>query len=134
MRRRSVPKTPQKIIAQAVKRHVEGGENADALAKEYEVSRASIYGWVAKYKQDVLDRSRRDGMHPLDADRADKAELIAQIEALELENKRLRDRIIDMLLQTGTSTPDVAALPASKSALRGGQSRVKAPLRGRQRK
>jgi transposase-like protein len=114
MRRRSVPKTSPKIIAQAVRRHVEGGENADALAKEFEVSRASIYGWVAKYKQDVLERSRRDGMSALDADRADKADLIAQIEALELENKRLRDRIIDMLLQTGATTPDVASLPASK--------------------
>jgi transposase-like protein len=109
MRRRSVPKTPQKIIDRAVKRHVEGRENADELAKEYQVSRASIYGWVAKFKQNVLDRSRRDGMTPLDADRADKADLIAQIEALELENKRLRDTVINMLLQTEATAPNIAA-------------------------
>jgi transposase len=116
VRRRSVPKTPQKIISQAVKRHVEGGENADVLAKEYEVSRASIYGWVAKYKQGVLERSRRDGMSNLDADRADKADLIAHIEALELENKRLRDRIIDMLLQTGAITPPTAEVTPDVAA------------------
>jgi transposase-like protein len=109
MRRRSVPKTSPKIIAQAVKRHVEGGENAEDLAKELEVSRASIYGWVAKYKKDVLARSRRAGMTPLDADRADKADLIAQIEALELENKQLRDKLINMLLQTEATQPDIAA-------------------------
>ena len=115
MRRRSVPQTSPKIIAQAVKRHIEGGENAEALAKEFEVSRASIYGWVAKYKKGVLDRSRRAGMTPVDADRADKAELIAHVEALELENKRLRDKLINMLLQTEGSKPDIASLPASKS-------------------
>jgi transposase len=114
MRRRSVPKTSPKIIAQAVKRHVEGGENADELAKEFQVSRASIYGWVAKYKQGVLERSRRAGMAPVDADRADKADLIAHIQALELENKRLRDKLINMLLQTEGSKPDIASLTASK--------------------
>jgi transposase len=118
MRRRSVPKTSPKIIAQAVKRHVEGGENAEALAKELEVSRASIYGWVAKFKQNVLDRSRRAGMTPVDADRADKAELIAHIEALELENKRLRDKLINMLLQTEATTPDTAAVPGTAGGRR----------------
>jgi transposase len=113
MRRRSVPKTSPKIIAQAVKRHVEGGENAEALAKELEVSRATIYGWVAKYKKGVLDRSRRAGMSPIDADRADKAELIAHIEALELENRQLRDKLINMLLQTEATKPEVAAVPAA---------------------
>jgi transposase len=98
MRRRSVPKIPQKIITQVVKRHVEGGENAEALAKEFKVSRASVYGWVTKYKNEILARSRRAGMAPLDADRADKAELIAELEALRLENKRLRDRVIEMML------------------------------------
>ena len=114
MRRRSAPKTPQKTIDRAIKRHVEGGESADDLAKELQVSRASIYGWVAKYKQNILERSRRAGMTPLDADRADKAELIAHIEALELENKQLRDKLINMLLQTEATTPD-DAIPASKS-------------------
>jgi transposase len=122
MRRRSVPKTPQKIIDRAVKRHVEGGENAEDLAKEFRVSRASIYGWVAKFKQNVLDRSRRDGMTPLDAERADKADLIAQIEALELENKRLRDKLINILLQAEGTTPDTATVPAAgRRAVRPGR-------------
>lgn len=81
-----------------MKRHVEGGENAEVLAKEFKVSRASVYGWVTKYKNEILARSRRAGMAPREADRADKTELIAEIEALKLENKRLRDRVIQMML------------------------------------
>jgi transposase len=100
MRRRSVPKTPPKVIAAVIKRHVEGGENAEALAKEFKVSRASVYGWVAKYKSNILAQSRRAGMAPRDAERADKAELIAQLGALELENKQLRDRLIAVMLKT----------------------------------
>jgi transposase-like protein len=132
MRRKSAPtraearyKTPQrdprriatKIItpeekAQVVKRHVEGGENAEALAEEFEVSRASVYGWVTKYKKEILAKSRRAGMAPLDADRADKSELIAHIEALELENKQLRDRLIGMLL----NTDPLLSLPSGTTA------------------
>jgi transposase len=99
MARKSTPKTPQKIITQVVKRHVEGGENAEALAKEFKVSRASVYGWVTKYKNEILAKSRRAGMAPVDADRADKTELIVAFEALKLENKRLRDRVIEMMLK-----------------------------------
>jgi hypothetical protein len=46
----------------------------------------------------LLAKSRRAGMAPLDADRADKTELIAELEALRLENKRLRDRVVEMML------------------------------------
>jgi hypothetical protein len=123
MRRRSVPKTPQRIITQAIKRHVEGGESADVLAKEFKVSRASVYGWVAKYKKDILARSRRAGMAPLDAAHADKAELIAQVEALELENKQLRDRVIAMMLKTDPLlSPGIAG---SNAALHGPGTRRK---------
>jgi hypothetical protein len=98
MRRRSTPVTSPKVIAEVIKRHL-AGESADDLAKEKGKSRASVYGWVAKYKRDILERSRREGMAPRDASRADKAELIAQVEALELENKQLRDRLIAMMLK-----------------------------------
>jgi transposase-like protein len=103
MARRSTPKTPQKIIAQVVKRHIEGGENAEALAKEFKVSRASVYGWVTKYKNEILARSRRAGMSPLDADRADKTELIAELEALKLENRKLRELVLNSMLKSDPS-------------------------------
>ena len=63
------------------------------------MSRATFYNWIAAYKQDILERSQREGMKPEDLERKAKADLIAEVEALRLENRKLRDRLVAEMMR-----------------------------------
>ena len=104
MPRKNEFKAAPKAIARAVKRHLEGGEPASALAEELGVSRATVYLWIGKYKQEVLSRSRPVAIKsPKDLKRADRSTLIAEIEALRDENRKLRDRLVSEMLRSDPS-------------------------------
>ena len=104
MPRKNEFKAAPKAIARAIKRHLEGGEPASAIAKELRVSRATVYLWIGKYKQEVLNRKRPSTIAaPKDLKRADRGALIAEIEALRDENRKLRDRLVTEMLRSGTS-------------------------------
>jgi transposase len=98
---KNATKRPQHVIDEAVKRHVDNGEQAAVLAKLYKVSKAGFYLWVKKYKQDLLDKSKRSGMSQADAKTADKQALIIEVQALKLENRKLRDKVLDYMMKVG---------------------------------
>jgi hypothetical protein len=77
------------------------GEQAEGLAKELKVSRATIFNWTSRYKEQALEQSRREGINPKELEKQDKASLIVKLRALELENRRLRDKVVALLLKTG---------------------------------
>lgn len=65
---------------------IRSGKNANAVAREYEVSRQSIVNWL---KQDDLDAGRRtDGM--TSAESAENAKLRKRIKELEIERDILK--------------------------------------------
>lgn len=87
-------------IEKAVKRFM-GGEQAVALAREFGISKPGFYLWVKKFKAEQLERSKTSGMSPRDAATADKRTLILEVEALKLENRKLRDSLLSKMLKLG---------------------------------
>jgi hypothetical protein len=91
---------PQHIIDEAVKRFM-NGEQAVVLAKHYKISKPGFYLWVKKYKEDLLKSSRTGDMTPADAATADKRTLIAEVQALKLENQKLRNKVVSLMIKSG---------------------------------
>ena len=100
MPRKNDTKVPEKAVAKAVKRRL-AGESADTLAKEYKVSRATLYNWTAAYKRQLLEQSTIADMSPREAETADKRVLMAENEALKLEVRKLRDKVVAMMIKAG---------------------------------
>jgi transposase-like protein len=94
-------KHPKAIRDKAIKRHLEGGESVEKLAKYYKVTRQTLYSWLDAYKQSVLHAAERAGMSPADLEKRSKTELVAENMALKAENRKLRDRLVTMLMKTG---------------------------------
>jgi hypothetical protein len=101
MPKKNDTKHPQHVIDEAVKRYMDGRESVRVLAKFYKISKAGFYLWVAKYKKQLVETSKRSGMSPADADRADKRTLATEIEQLRLENRKLRDRVVSLMIKSG---------------------------------
>jgi transposase-like protein len=99
MPRKSETKLPEKLVAKAVKRHLEGGESVIPLAKEYGVSRATFYNWISTYERQLLKAVDKQGMSPRDAATADKRTLLAEMHQLKLENTALRNKVVAMMLK-----------------------------------
>lgn len=97
---KNATKRPQHVIEQAVKRFM-AGEQAVALAKEYKISKPGFYLWVSKYKRELLEKSKTVNMTPKDAATADKRTLLIEIDSLKLENRKLRDKVLDMMVKAG---------------------------------
>ena len=71
------------------------------VAREHKVkiSRAGFYNWVTAYKAAVVKRSDRGDLTPAELERTAKADLIAEIEALRTENRKLRDRLVAEMMR-----------------------------------
>lgn len=93
-------KRPQHIIDQAVKRYM-AGEQAVALAKEYKISKPGFYLWVARHKAEILEQAKKQDMTPKDAAIADKRTLLVELEQLRLENRKLREKVVAMMIKSG---------------------------------
>lgn len=100
MPRRHDTKRPQHVIDEAVKRFMDG-EQATVLAKLYKISKAGFYLWVKKYKQDLLENSKRAGMSASDVALSDKRTLVTEVEQLRLENRKLRDKVVSLMMKSG---------------------------------
>lgn len=92
---------PQAEIDQAVKRFLNREASAVSLAKQYKISKAGFYLWVKKYKQGLLEASKRSGMTPASVEKSDKQTLIAEVQQLKLENRKLRDKVLDYMIRVG---------------------------------
>ncbi len=91
---------PQHTIDEAVKRYL-AGESAAVLAKYYKISKPGFYLWVAKYKQELLKNADRAHMSPKDADLVDKRVLLTELEAMRVENRKLRDKVVTLMMKAG---------------------------------
>jgi hypothetical protein len=91
---------PQHVIDEAVKRRM-AGESVAVLAKYYKISRPGFYLWVKKYKEQLLEKSKHNGMSTHDAEVSDKRTLIAEVQALRLENQKLRNKVVSLMIKSG---------------------------------
>jgi transposase len=83
-----------------VKRYM-AGEPVETLIKDADRSRAAFYLWVNKYKTDMLEQSRRGEMSDKELEKVDKSKLIAQLQALKLENTKLRNKVVSLMIRAG---------------------------------
>jgi transposase-like protein len=88
-------------VEKAVRRHLEGNEPIADLAKELKVSRQTLYSWVDAYKKRAMESIDRIGKSKAELDKVDKAQLIAQNETLQTENRKLRDRLVNLMMKYG---------------------------------
>jgi transposase-like protein len=88
-------------IERAVKRHLEGGELVVSLSKEFKVSRQTFYNWLEAYKRQAVERIERKGVSKVELEKTAKADLIAQNEILHSENRKLRDRLVNLMIKHG---------------------------------
>ncbi len=93
-------KRPQHLIDKYVKRYMTG-EQATALAKEAGVSKPGFYLWVKKHKEQILENSKKVNMTPADAAIADKRTILVELEQLRLENRKLREKVVAMMIKSG---------------------------------
>jgi transposase len=100
MPRKNSTKTPPDQIDEAVKRYM-AGESVAVLAKRYKISKPGFYLWVQKYKQALLEQAERKDLKPKDAALVDKRVLIAEIQALKLENQKLRNKVVSLMVKHG---------------------------------
>lgn len=112
---------PDEVVEQAVRRYLDG-ESVEALCKYYNVSTAGFYNWVRRVKKQLLQeqdkqarvkallatregKARKHVGEPRTEDEAieivDLHQAIAQIQELKLENRKLRDRLVDILVDRG---------------------------------
>ena len=101
MPRKNETAVDEKTLLKVVKRHLEGGESAVSLAKEYGVSRATVYNWIDLVQTKWLHEAEKSGASPQAIETADKRALLAKIRQLENENARLRSKVIALLIKTG---------------------------------
>jgi transposase len=99
-RNKNKKKLTQKEVDGFVKRYMDG-EPVDGLAKEAGRARASFYLWVKKYKEELLEKSDRTGMSEKELEKSDKSKLIAQVQALKLENAKLRNKLVSLMIKAG---------------------------------
>ena len=88
---------PQHEIERFVKRFL-AGEQAVTVAKEARISKAGFYLWVKKYKDAMLDRSKRVGMS---SQSMDTANLRFENERLNKEVKRLKELLFNQMIKHG---------------------------------
>lgn len=100
MPKKNDTKRPQHVIDEAVRRHM-AGESAAVLAKFYKISKPGFYLWVKKYKEQLLAQNAREGLTPKEAELTDKRVLIAENQALKLEVRKLRDKVVSMMIKAG---------------------------------
>lgn len=95
------PSTPQHLIDEAVKRHMHNDEPVSKLSKHYKISRAQMYNWIKAAKIQILEQSRKGNLSPAQAELSDKRVLIAENEALKMEVRKLRDKVVTMMIKLG---------------------------------
>ena len=91
---------PQHVIDKYVKRYL-AGEQAVSLAREAGISKPGFYLWVQKHKKQLLEQSNVKNMTPADAAIADKRTILLELDQLRLENRKLREKVVSMMIKSG---------------------------------
>lgn len=98
--KRNVTKTPEDRVKSAVKRYL-AGEQVQALAKEYKVSRPGFYLWINKYKEDLVAQAKRAGMSAESIEKSDKVNLAIENQAMKAEIARLKQKLFELMDAAG---------------------------------
>jgi transposase-like protein len=98
MPRKNETKVSEKTVAKIVQRYMTGRESADSLAKEYRVSRATLYNWITQARERVVKAAAKANMSEASVERSDRMTLAAEITQLRLENDRLKKKLFEVLL------------------------------------
>jgi transposase len=88
-----------KQVRKAVDRHLKKGESVADLAKEYAVSRQTMYAWIESYRKKVMESANRAGKTPTQMEKESKVELVAKVQALTLENRKLLDKLFALMVK-----------------------------------
>ena len=99
MPRRGETKIDPKRIEKAVKAHLEQDKPVADIAKELGVTRQSVYTWVEDYKAKIFKKAQTAGMTPEAIEQATKTELIVQVAQLQAENRKLRDKLVELMME-----------------------------------
>lgn len=94
-------KNTQEDIEQAVRRYLDKGESVGVLAKYYKVSQPAVYKWISAYKEAQVAKAKTAGMDGASIERATSRDAAFVIEELKKENRKLRDRLLDLMIKTG---------------------------------
>lgn len=96
-------KRPQHVVDEAVKKHLAGGPGSDVvtLAKQYKISRPGFYLWLKHYKEELVAASDKQGLSPTQIDKLDKQTILAERDALKLENQKLRNKVVSLMIKAG---------------------------------
>lgn len=90
---------PQHEIDRFVWRHLRGGEPVISLAKEAKISKPGFYLWERKFKQSLLDGSRKIEMSPQAKEASELLTLRLEIQRLNQENASLRNKVVDFMIK-----------------------------------
>lgn len=101
MPRRSETKHPKKVIIKALTRHLEGSAAVVDITRDLGVSRATFYNWQKAYKADLIEQSKEGRIAPSSIVKSSQLALIAELQSLRLENRRLRDKLITYMVKAG---------------------------------
>lgn len=92
---------PQHEIDKWVRKHLEDGVPVRDLAKLAKVSVPGFYLWVSKAKAEMYEKSKRLGMSPVDIEKSDKQNMLYELDQVKMENTRLRERLMAVLIKHG---------------------------------
>jgi hypothetical protein len=90
----------QKEIDSAIKRYL-AGESVNGLSKEYRISRAGMYLWLKKAKAEAtqVKHVREVGKRGVEQEVRINKDL--RLKQLEEENKKLKDRLFQLMNKYG---------------------------------
>jgi transposase-like protein len=92
------PMRTEEEINRAVKRAMTG-EAVVTIAKEYKVSRAALYQWIAKARDRAATAARDREIGPNGRATEDRISKELRLKALEHENKQLKQKLFDLMLK-----------------------------------
>lgn len=94
------PTHPQKEIDKAVKRYLEG-EDVNTLARDYKMSRAGMYIWIRKARENAATAHRSAEIGPKGVESEARISKDLRLKACESEVRALKQKLFELMLETG---------------------------------
>lgn len=92
------PKRPQHEIDKAVEAYL-SGENVNSLAKRYKMSRAGMYLWIRKAREDAAAAAHRLDVGSKGIEQEKKISDRLKVKGLEQENRELKQKLFELLVK-----------------------------------
>lgn len=89
---------PQKEIDRAVELYTKG-EPVDSLAKQFKISRAGLYLWIKRAKQEATAQQRLSDIGEKGVETEKRISKDLELKALKADNERLRRALFDLMVK-----------------------------------